>query len=79
MVKRLAFDFGPRNITINTITPGGVKADIYKEAAAKYIPGSEAISELEINGILSKWSPLGRLGFLDDISSVVALLASSEA
>lgn len=79
MVKRLAFDFGPRNITVNAIAPGGVKADMYKEAAAKYIPGSEAMSELEIDGILSKWSPLGRPGFPDDISGVVALLASSEA
>ncbi|CAI7667988.1 hypothetical protein CBS147355_6303 [Penicillium roqueforti] len=79
MVKCLAYDFGPRNITVNAIAPGGVKTDMYTEAAAKYIPGGESMTEEEIDTNLSKWSPLGRPGFPDDVSGVVALLASPEA
>ncbi|GLA67155.1 hypothetical protein AtubIFM54640_010132 [Aspergillus tubingensis] len=79
MIKCLAYDFGPRNITVNAIAPGGVKTDMYKEVAAKYIPGGESMTEKDIDENLSKWSPLGRPGFPDDISGVVALLASSES
>ncbi|CAI7587212.1 unnamed protein product [Penicillium crustosum] len=79
MVKCLAYDFGSRNITVNAIAPGGVKTDMYTEAAAKYIPGGESMTEEEIDANLSKWSPLSRPGFPDDISGVVALLASPEA
>lgn len=79
MVKCPACDFGPRNITVNAIAPGGVKTDMYTEAAAKYIPGGESMTEEEIDEGLSKWSPLGRPGFPDDISGVVALLASPES
>lgn len=79
MVKCLACDFGARNITVNAIAPGGVKTDMYAEAAAKYIPGGESMTIDEIDTILSKWSPLGRPGFPDDVSGVVALLASPEA
>ncbi|KAI3585619.1 hypothetical protein IWW34DRAFT_801461 [Fusarium oxysporum f. sp. albedinis] len=34
MVKCLAWDFGSRGITVNCIAPGGVKTDMYAEAAA---------------------------------------------
>ena len=33
----------------------------------------------QVNEILGKWSPLGRLGYPDDISGVIALLASPES
>ncbi|KAJ5306173.1 hypothetical protein PENANT_c024G03691 [Penicillium antarcticum] len=79
MVRCLAFDFGSRNITVNAIAPGGVKTDMYKEAAAKYFPGGEDMTEAEIDDSVSKWSPLGRPGIPEDISGVVALLASADS
>lgn len=79
MIKCLAYVFGPRGITVNAIAPGGIKTDMYKEAAAKYLPRGENMSEAEIDEEMSQWSPLGRPGFPDDVSGVVALLASPEA
>ncbi|KAM5347296.1 hypothetical protein ACJ41O_010301 [Fusarium nematophilum] len=79
MVKCLAYDFGPRQVTVNALAPGGVKTDMYADAAAKYIPGGSRMSEDEIDDALSKWSPLNRPGFPDDISGVVALIASPES
>ncbi|KAJ5104529.1 hypothetical protein NUU61_001876 [Penicillium alfredii] len=79
MTKCLAVDFGSRNITVNCIAAGGVKTDMYTEMAAKYIPGGENMSPQQIDAALSKWSPLGRPGEVDDISGVAALIASPES
>ncbi|KAH0279731.1 ESC reductase, partial [Aureobasidium melanogenum] len=79
MVRSLAWDFGKRNITVNCIAPGGIKTDMYAEAAAKYIPGGDKMSIEDIDAKVSQWSPLGRPGFPNDIAGVVALLASEEA
>ncbi|KAG9663102.1 hypothetical protein KCU64_g1538, partial [Aureobasidium melanogenum] len=79
MVRSLAWDFGKRNITVNCIAPGGIKTDMYAEAAANYIPGGDKMSIEDIDAKVSQWSPLGRPGFPDDIAGVVALLASEEA
>lgn len=79
MIKSLAWDFGPRNITVNAIAPGGIKTDMWVDAAAKYLPGGEKMSMQEIDDALSKWTPLGRPGFPDDIAGVVALIAGPES
>ncbi|CAF1130174.1 unnamed protein product [Adineta steineri] len=79
MVRCLAFDFGPRNITVNCVAPGGIKTDMYAESAPKYIPGSDKMSEKELDHTVGKWSPLGRPGYTDDTSGIIALLASPES
>ncbi|KAK8177988.1 hypothetical protein IWX90DRAFT_422449 [Phyllosticta citrichinensis] len=79
MTKCLAWDFGRRGITVNCIAPGGVKSDMYAEASKNYIPGGADLTMEEIDARLSKWSPLGRVGFPDDVAGVVALLAGPEA
>jgi len=79
MVRSLACDFGPRNITVNCVAPGGIKTDMYTEAAAKYLPGGEHMTPEEIDEKHSQWSPLNRPGFPDDVSGVIALLASPES
>lgn len=79
MAKCLAWDFGKRGITVNCIAPGGVKTDMWVEAAAKYLPDSDKLTAEEIDARISLWSPMGRPGFPDDIAGVVALLASPEA
>lgn len=79
MVKCLALDFGPRKITVNCIAPGGIKSDMYTEAAKDYFPGGEHMTAEEIDEKVSGMSPMGRPGFPDDIAGVVALLASPES
>lgn len=79
MTKCLAVDFGKRNITVNCIAAGGVKTDMYTENAAKYIPGGESMTSQQIDDALSKWSPLGRPGFPEDVAGIVALLASPDS
>lgn len=79
MVKCLAHDFGSRKITVNCIAPGGIKSDMYTEAAKDYFPGGENLTAEEIDEKVSGMSPMGRPGFPDDIAGVVALLASPES
>ena len=49
------------------------------ESSTKYLPGSENMSETEIDELVGKWSPLGRTGYTDDTSGIIALLASPES
>ena len=78
MVKCFAHDFGSRGITVNAIAPGGIKTDMWTEAAADYLEGGKNMTAQQIDDLVAKWSPLKRTGMPDDIAGVVALLASPE-
>ncbi|GAA0487261.1 SDR family oxidoreductase [Streptomyces stramineus] len=69
MGSRLAQQLGPRGITVNTVAPG--ITDTEMNSWVHETPGAE-------EGI-SAMTALGRLGLPDDISAVVAFLASEEA
>ncbi|KAG7287295.1 hypothetical protein NEMBOFW57_006803 [Staphylotrichum longicolle] len=79
LVKCLAWDLGPKNITVNCIAAGGVKSDMYYENSRKYIKGGDALGWDEIDARIAAWSPLGRVGMPDDVAGAVALLAGEEA
>jgi len=81
----LATDFGDKRITVNAIAPGGVKTDMYAEAARKYIPGAEGgpngegrWSDKQVEDAVAKFSPLSRVAVPNDIARVVAFLASED-
>ncbi|KAJ5908519.1 hypothetical protein N7495_001201 [Penicillium taxi] len=79
MTKCLAVDFGSRNITVNCIAAAGVKTDMYDEMAKEYVPGGRDMTNEQIETMLSKWSPLNRVGVPEDVSGVASLIASPDS
>ncbi len=77
-VRCLALDMGDKQITVNCLAPGGVKTDMYVEAARKYMPNAEDWTDEEVEKAVSSWSPLGRVGVPQDISRVLAFLVSED-
>jgi 3-oxoacyl-[acyl-carrier protein] reductase len=67
-VKYLAYELGPRGITANVVSPGGVAT----EASAAFLPA--AFTQRIVAAI-----PLGRVARPEDIASVIAFLASDES
>jgi 2-deoxy-D-gluconate 3-dehydrogenase len=67
VTKALALEFGPRNISINAIAPGGIQT-----------PGasSPSTSDEMIQAFAAR-IPMRRMGVPDDIAKVVLFLASS--
>jgi NAD(P)-dependent dehydrogenase (short-subunit alcohol dehydrogenase family) len=80
-------DFGHKHITVNGIAPGGIKSDMYVEAARHYIPGAQgdpvtgegAWPIEKIDEVMASTSPLNRVGVPTDVAKVVAFLASDDA
>jgi 2-deoxy-D-gluconate 3-dehydrogenase len=67
LTKSLALEFGPRNITINAIAPGGIQT-----------PGaSGSTTSDEMIQAFTARIPLRRMGIPDDIAKVALFLASS--
>lgn len=66
--RQLAKELGPKGITINAVAPGPVNTELFKTGK----------SEALINQ-LSSANAFNRLGEPDDISGVVAFLASEES
>lgn len=77
-VRCLALDMGDKNITVNCMAPGGVKTDMYTQAARLYIPGADNWSDEQVETTISKMSPLGRVAVPHDVSRVLAFLVSED-
>jgi 3-oxoacyl-[acyl-carrier protein] reductase len=67
MIRVLAHELGPRQVTVNSVLPGAVNTDALKETA------NSAVIEGEIAA-----TPLRRLGEPADIADIVAFLVSDE-
>lgn len=69
LTKSLALEFGPRNITVNAIAPGGIQT-----------PGatSPSVSQEMVQAFTAR-IPLRRMGIADDIAKVALFLASGAA
>ncbi len=68
--KYVAKEFGSRGIRANIIAPGPVETD-FNNAAIRSNP--------QMKTFLSSLSPLNRVGYADDIGSVVAFLCTEDA
>jgi len=69
LMRDLAVELGPLGITINNVAPGAISTPI-NTALLENKP--------KLNALLAN-IPLGRLGTTDDVSSLVAFLASDHA
>ncbi|MCJ1376222.1 hypothetical protein MMC20_007463 [Loxospora ochrophaea] len=70
--------FGSKQITVNAIAPGGIKTDMYADAARKYLPNGNELSDTQLDDVIAKTSPLHRLGYPQDVSRVLAFLCSED-
>ena len=68
LMRDLAMELGPVNITVNNVAPGAINTPIN---------ASLLTNKPELNALLNN-IPLGRLGTVDDVAGVVAFLASDE-
>ena len=69
LMRDLAMELGPNGITVNNVAPGAI---------ATPINNSLLHNPTELAALLNN-IPLGRMGTPDDVSSLVAFLASDEA
>ena len=69
LMRDLAVELGPKNITLNNIAPGAIITPINKGLLD---------DKAKLNPLLAN-IPLGRMGSVDDVSSLAAFLASDEA
>lgn len=69
LMRNLAVELGPKNITVNNIAPGAISTPIN----AKLLE-----NKAELDALL-KNIPLGRMGTVDDVAALAAFLASDEA
>ena len=69
MMRNLAVELGPLEITINNVAPGAIETPINKSL----------LNDPEKLGALLKNIPLGRLGKPQDVAGLVAFLASPDA
>jgi 3-oxoacyl-[acyl-carrier protein] reductase len=67
-VKYLAYELGPRGITANVVSPGGVQTE-----------GSAAFLSPAFTQQLATAVPLGRIARPEDIASVIAFFASDDS
>lgn len=68
--KHVAKDFGARGIRANIVAPGPIETD-FNNAAIRSNP--------EMKTRLSSLSPLGRVGYANDVGPVVAFLCTDES
>jgi glucose 1-dehydrogenase len=69
IMRNLAIELGPLGITVNNVAPGAINTPINKSLIE---------DKQKLNAVLNN-IPLGRLGEPNDVASIVAFLASSDA
>ena len=69
ITRNLAVELGPMGITINNVAPGAIATEINHDL----LNNPEQLKKVTQN------IPLGRMGEPEDVSGIVAFLASDEA
>ena len=69
LMRDLAVELGPKNITVNNIAPGAILTPINANLMQ---------NKAELDALLMN-IPLGRIGTVEDVAALTAFLASDEA
>jgi 3-oxoacyl-[acyl-carrier protein] reductase len=78
LIKSLAIEYGPANITFNNIAPGWTATERLSELAES----RSNAAGIQKEQIFGKWAaevPLGRLGKPEEIADAIVWLASDRA
>ncbi|MER8983174.1 SDR family NAD(P)-dependent oxidoreductase [Mesorhizobium sp. M0870] len=81
LAQCLAHELAPEGITVNAVCPGTVETERLVKIAEGMRESNETVEE-RLNKTLTEAvaeTPLGRLGTVSDVASLVAFLASDEA
>ncbi len=71
--RSLAVELAPRNIRVNTVSPGLVSTEFQSKTGLSHEDIDSFVNHVK------QTTPLGRLGKLEEIAAAVAFLASDEA
>ena len=79
LVRYFAVAFGPRRITVNSVSPGGIfgPPNLVEGSVLRALP--QPVQDATQAWHESGWTPMRRLGTPEDIGNAVALLCSEEA
>ncbi|WP_436777780.1 SDR family NAD(P)-dependent oxidoreductase [Yinghuangia sp. YIM S09857] len=69
LARTLGADLAPRGIRVNSVSPGYIDTEMYRDVNPD--PGAEAANSAEV--------PIGSLGHSEDVAAAVAFLASEDA
>jgi enoyl-[acyl-carrier protein] reductase III len=75
LVRSLALELGPRGITVNAVSRGLLDT----ESSRLYVERGLNVSWSAASSRIARVTPVGRLGTVEDVASLVAYLASVEA
>jgi enoyl-[acyl-carrier protein] reductase III len=75
LVRYLAWELGPRGVTVNGVSPGLVETDSYR----MYLTRGLGVDSVEAEARLIALTPRRRLGRPEDVANLVAFLCSEEA
>jgi meso-butanediol dehydrogenase / (S,S)-butanediol dehydrogenase / diacetyl reductase len=78
LTKQAALDFGPHNIRVNVICPGGVWTPMIDNAIHRYADMLHA-DEATVNDLVTYDVPLRRMALPSEISGTCVYLASDDA
>ncbi len=83
LTQVMAVELGTYNIRVNTVCPGRFLTNMSDYAKAEQMAGESGISITEAAHIIHadavNFTPLGRLGYPDDVASLIVFLCSDEA
>lgn len=78
LVRWLARDFGPKGVRVNAICPGWVRTALSADGM-EYLAEREGVDTDEARRLATEHIPLRRIAEPEEIASVCAFLASSDA